>query len=39
MNDLALYLDFDEVVSPAAADFREMLIRDFLEQEGLCTKN
>jgi predicted nucleotidyltransferase len=32
VNDVRLYLDFSEVVSFEAIDFREMLIRDFLEK-------
>lgn len=31
VNDVRQYLDFSEVVSFEAMDFREMLIRDFLE--------
>ena len=32
INDWGLYLDFMEVVTSEAIDFREMLIRDFLEE-------
>ncbi|RKY63918.1 MAG: nucleotidyltransferase domain-containing protein [Candidatus Latescibacterota bacterium] len=32
INDWGLYLDFMEVVTSEAMDFREMLIRDFLEE-------
>ena len=32
MKDRGLYLDFMEVVTSEAMDFREMLIRDFLEE-------
>ena len=39
MNDLSLCLDFEEVVSHEAADFQEMMIRDFLEQEALCRRS
>lgn len=32
INDWGLYLDFMEVVTEAAEDFREMVFRDFLER-------
>ena len=32
-NDWGLYLDFMEIVTREAEDFREMLIEDFLERE------
>ena len=33
INDWGLYLDFMEIVTSEAIDFREMLIKDFLERE------
>ena len=32
INDWGLYLDFMEIVSSESIDFRELLIRDFLEK-------
>ena len=39
INDVRQYLDFAEVVTFEAIDFREMLIQDFLDREALCRRS